>query len=378
MWEPSGILSKFVLKTPVILHGKTPLGGLKNFSGTKVAVIHGTSLSEYAVIKLKSTFSALDTKFFQRSWKNEPSIDSIQQTLSEIESYKPDVILAIGGGSVIDGAKVVRLFYEFPYYSTNSRNNDMLRFSTKFIVVPTTIGSGAEISSAAVLYNESEKRKEFIVSHSFLPEVIVLDTNLIVESSNDILFRSLLDAISHIIEGYVSKIDNVILDAFAEKALQLINDNWKIFSEEKNDEAAFNLQLASVWAGAVQNHCIVGAAHGLAHQLSSYGFGHSTAIGLVLEQVIIANSSNSETNRRYNSLSRAAGLNGGKDGLLKLIFEIKKIATLENKLQKFKNLRPEILSNEMFFKNALADLGAKGNPIPLSRELYNNILESIE
>lgn len=377
MWEPSGIFSKFVLKTPVILHGKTPFGGLKNFSGTKVAVIHGTSLSAYAKEKLSATFAALDIKFFLRSWKNEPSLNTIQQTLSEIESYKPDVILAIGGGSVIDGAKVVRTFYEFPYYSNKRRNNDMLSFSTKFIAVPTTIGSGAEISSSAVLYNEAEKTKEFIVSHSYIPDVIVLDPNLIIESSNDILFQSMLDAISHIVEGYVSKIDNIIINAYAEKALQLVNQNWKIFFEEKNTEAALNLQLASVWAGAVQNHCIVGAAHGLAHQLSSYGFGHSSAIGLVLDQVIVANSNDSETNRKYDSLSKAAGLNNGKDGLLALILKIKEIANLDRETQKFLKLRPEILSNELFFKNALADLGAKGNPIPLSRELYTNILVSI-
>lgn len=377
MWEPSGIFSKFVLKTPVILHGKTPFGGLKNFSGTKVAVIHGSSLSDYAKEKIKATFAALDIKFFLRSWKNEPSLNEIQQTLNEIELYKPDIFLAIGGGSVIDGAKIVRTFYEFPFFSFKSRNNDMLNFSTKFIAVPTTIGSGAEISSASVLYNEEEKTKEFIVSHAFIPDVIVLDSNLILESPKDLLFQSMLDAISHIVEGYVSKLDNIIINAYAEKALQLINQNWKSFLNDNNTEAALNLQLASVWAGAVQNHCIVGAAHGLAHQLSSYHFSHSTAIAIVLEEVIKANSKDAETNRRYDVLSKASGLTSGKDGLLELISEIKNIAQIEKDIQRFKGLRTEILTNELFFKNALADLGAKGNPIPLSKELYNDILVSI-
>jgi len=378
MWEPSGIFSKFVLRTPVILHGKSPFRGLKNFSGTKVAVIHGRSLSDYAREKIKATFSSLDIQFFLRSWKNEPSLSEIQETLEVIEEYKPDIFLAIGGGSVIDGAKIIRMYYEFPFFSSKSRYNDLLTFSTKFIVVPTTIGSGAEISSASVLYNDIEKTKEFIISHAFIPDVIVLDSNLILESPKNLLFQSLLDAISHIVEGYVSKLDNIIINAYAEKALQLINNNWEIFLKDNNEEAALNLQFAAVLAGAVQNHCIVGAAHGLAHQLSSYNFGHSTAIAIVLKQVIIANSQNPETNRKYEMLSKSAGLTPSKEGLLDLITKIKNVALIESEIVRFKSLRIEILRNEQFFKNAIEDIGAKGNPISLTQEFYHNILISIE
>jgi alcohol dehydrogenase len=377
MWEPNGIYSKFSLKIPPILFVIMSINGLKNFPVSKVAVIHGKGLTEDQKRKITNTIPAFDICFITKSWEGEPELSTLKETIAVAEKFQPDLFIAIGGGSVIDGAKLVRAFYEFPFLDKDSRNFNLLNFSTKFIAIPTTIGSGAEISSASVLYNPVEKTKDFFLTHAFIPDIIILDPEFIIEASDNILFSSMIDTLSHIIEGYVSIVDNQIADIYAEKALQIIFQKWGIFHKTRDPLIALDLQLASLWAGLVQNHCIVGAAHGLAHQLSAYHFSHSTAISLVLPAVITRNSIDDKANMRYNQLLKASGIEGGITSLIEMIDRITSVANNDNEKSRFKSELPAIMNDSQFISNAIKDKGALGNPIPLSENLYKEILETL-
>jgi alcohol dehydrogenase len=377
MWEPSGLYSKFVLKIPTLLFEKNALNGLKNFPASKVAVVHGASLSENLKSKIKIAISSFDVIFIEKSWGGEPELNTLKDSLSKLEVFKPDVIIAVGGGSVIDGVKMLRAFYEFPYLNVQTRNFNMLNFSTRFIAIPTTIGSGAEISSSSVLYNHEQKTKDFFISHSFIPEVIILDPRFILDAPDEILFSTMVDAISHVVEGYVSLLDNAVVDIYAEKALQLIAENWEVFKSTRTFESAQNLQFAAVLAGLVQNHCIVGAAHGLAHQLSSYGFSHSSAISIVLKAVVNKNAGSPDVKRRYEKLASASRITDGIEGLSKLIDAVSDASNNQKDRERFKSLLNTIINNDVFFSNAMKDKGAKGNPLPLSESFYKEILNSI-
>lgn len=377
MWEPSGLYSKFVLKIPTLLFGKKALNGLKNFPASKIAVVHGASLTEDLKGQIKSVISSFEVIFIEKSWGGEPELNTLKESLHQVEEFKPDLIIAVGGGSVIDGAKMLRAFYEFPYLNVQTRNFNMLNFSTRFIAIPTTIGSGAEISSASVLYNQEIKTKDFFISHSFIPEIIILDPRFIMDAPDEILFSSMIDAISHIVEGYVSLLDNPIVDIYAEKALQLIAENWEVFKTSRTFESAQNLQFGAVLAGLVQNHCIVGAAHGLAHQLSSYGFSHSTAISIVLKAVINKNAVSPDVRNKYEKLAATSGITDGVEGLGKLIENVSDASNNHKDRERFKSLLNTILNNDDFFSNAMKDKGAKGNPLPLSESFYKEILYSI-
>ena len=130
-------------------------------------------------------------------------------------------------------------------------------------------------------------------------------------------------------------------------------------------------------AGLVQNHCIVGAAHGLAHQLGSYGFSHSTAISIVLKAVVNKNSGNPDVKRKYEKLASSAGLMDGVEGLGKLIEAVSDVSNNQKNIERFKSLLNTILNSDVFFSNAMKDKGAKGNPLPLSESFYREILHSI-
>ncbi|MDC6389783.1 iron-containing alcohol dehydrogenase [Maribacter sp. PR1] len=366
MWEPQGMYSKFLLKQPTILFGDNAIMGLKTYATSRVSVIYGSGLDEDYKDKISNALSAFEISFVKKTWIGEPTLKTLHATIKKIEEFNPDLIIAVGGGSVIDGAKMVRTYYEFPFFNINETSFSMLNWKTTFVAIPTTIGSGAEISSASVMYNDSHRTKEFVVSHQFIPEIIVLDASLIVNAPKNMLLASMVDALSHAIEGYMSNIDNMLVDSYAEKAIQIISQFHQVISEGTSPENINKLQLASLFAGLVQNHCIVGATHALAHQMSAYGLSHSAAIAIFLPAVIRKNNNDQASKERFGQLAKHSGFNNGED-LLTFVEDFIAGVDLTKERKIVKENEQHILSDNDFFIQALDDKGGQGNPVPMDK-----------
>lgn len=375
MWEPQGMYSKFILQQPVILFGENAIMGLKSYPSSRVAVIHGSSLNEDYKTKVLKSLSAFEISFVEKKWQGEPTLNSLSETIADIEKIKPDMIIAIGGGSVIDGAKMVRTYYEFPFFDMNNTKFSMLNWKTNFVAIPTTIGSGAEISSASVMYNDSNKSKEFVISHKFIPEIIILEASLIVNAPKKMLLSSMVDALSHCIEGYMSNIDNILIDSYAEKAIQIISKYYQVVSKGIDKENLNKLQLASVFAGMVQNHCIVGATHAIAHQMSAFGLSHSNAISIFLPSVIRKNIKNKESNNRFEQLAIHSGFSKGSK-LLDFVEDVISSFDLQKEKSILLDNREIILSDDSLFERALSDKGGQGNPISMDKEFLQDIIKT--
>ena len=370
MWQPQSLYSEFVLRTPVILNGEESIRGLYNYPAERIAVIHGRSFKDFDLFK--NTFKKKEIIFIERSWKGEPDLDGLKESLSKIEEFRPDCFIAIGGGSIIDGAKISRLLYELPYYSMGNRIDGTL-LKTSFIAIPTTIGSGAEVSSAAV-YIEGD-HKQMLVSHELQPDVVIYDKRYVENTPKKQLLLSVLDAMSHIIEGYVSNVSNNITDIMAEEGLRLIKEEISSFINNKKTDFT-RLQYAGYIGGIVQNHCIVGAAHGIGHQLSKYGYSHGEAVGLLLSAVIRSNMNNADTKNRYDVLSEKAGFNDVND-LLGFIDLICKEAEIDDHKEELKQLLISNENNEEFMNNIRNDKGGKGNPVEMDDEYLKGLFRSI-
>jgi len=203
MWQPQSFFSQYVLRTPVILSGKEAIRGLYHYPAGKIAVIHGGSFSDAELFR--STFSKREIRFIRRSWEDEPDMKGLKGTIHELENYQPDLIIAVGGGSVIDGSKLCRLFYEFPFYEVGVSRVEGEQLKTRFIAVPTTVGSGSEVSSASVYVDRVNHRKDMVVLHGLLPDVVVYDGRYVENAPEKLLCASALDAMAHILEGYKEK-----------------------------------------------------------------------------------------------------------------------------------------------------------------------------
>lgn len=371
MWQPQGIYADFVLYQPTVFFGDNAIKGLSTFPGSRIAVISSSSLYDSVRELLFTVFKKKSLRFINRSWHGEPDMESIAGSISELESFKPDVIIAIGGGSVIDGAKLCRLFYEFPYFKVGETKVSQLLFKTKFIAVPTTVGSGAEASSAAVYINKAEERKEMIVSHELQPSVVILNPEYVATASERIIVSSALDAIGHITEGYISVRNNEITDIYAEKALSILVEELP-----KKDRDYQRIQYAGYLGGIVQNHCIVGAAHAIAHQLSEYGYTHSEAVALLLPHVIRTNIEKNGVLCRVRQLCKNSNIDN-ENVLIEFIEDEVQTAGINDRKVELYQVLNELLKDDHFIENVMYDMSGKGNPVPITKEYIEKVIGGI-
>ena len=370
MWQPQGSYSQFLLRTPVLLCGKGAAQGLYNYPGERIAVIYGSSFNDEGKALFRQTFSKKDVCFIKRSWDGEPAIEDLSECVGELEEYRPDVFIAVGGGSVIDGVKLCRLFYEFPFFDVGCPRIAGSRLNTKFIAVPTTVGSGAEVSSAAVYWSKKGHRKEMAVSHALQPDVIVYDIDYIVNTPERVLYASALDGISHIMEGYVSNVKNNMAEMLGEKGLQMF---YEAFAREGTINFE-RLQYAGYLGGIVQNHCIVGGAHAIAHQMTEFGFPHGEAVGLVLPSVIRVNCEDKECERKYDQLAGYAGF-GDKRELISFIESILTKSGIAARRSEIKNVLERHFDS--LVGNVKIDRGGKGNPVPITEEYVKKVIRGL-
>ena len=371
MWEPQGYYSKFMLKQPTILFGKDAIQGLHNLPCAKCAVIYGKGFKTCHQDLLTSVLKGKTIAFFKKKWEGEPTLENISENLREIEEFRPDIFIAVGGGSVLDGSKIIRLLYEFPYFDLDKKNFKYLEFKSLFIAIPTTIGSGAEVSSAAVLYNQTRQKKEMIVTHSFIPSIVILMPEIVQSNSTDMNIKSSIDAISHIIEGYVSCIDNDITNILAEKALEIFRLE---LSKEEDCWDYERLQYAGYIGGITQNHCLVGVTHAIAHQLTAFGFSHSEAIALLLPHVIDFNINNNFCIEKYAALSQASGFQDTAN-LHHFIEKLCKRVISPETFEKSKVMFESLINNKQFIENTISDPGGKGNTPPITEQYIINLMK---
>ena len=373
MWQPQGFYNEYTLRTPVVLSGKECVRGLYNYPASKIAVIHGSSFGDKDLFI--STFSKREVEFFRRSWRDEPDFDGLRGTLAEIEKFQPDTIIAVGGGSVIDGSKLCRLLYEFPCFAPKVSRINGIVLKSRFITVPTTVGSGAEVSSAAVYYDVNNKSKDMVVIHELQPDVVVYDPRYIARTPDRLLCASALDAFAHILEGYISNIENSFVDVLAEEGLSLLHDELgALISGRVLDYS--RLQYAGYIGGIVQNHCIVGAAHAIAHQLTGEGYSHGEAVSLLLPAAIRMNMSNVECSDKYEVISKRSGFNS-IDDMLDFINMVVVYSGISDRRDALKKYLSKVGEDPSFCENVMNDRGGKGNPVEITGTYIRQLIRSI-
>ncbi|SHF94468.1 Alcohol dehydrogenase, class IV [Marinomonas polaris DSM 16579] len=355
-----------------IANGKNSRMALKGINANRAAIIISTSFKSSVyhdqVIRLIGTQSV---KVIEKSWQGEPTVENLSIVIKELESFQPDYIIALGGGSVIDGAKIAWLLYECPTLSLDDLYRPFslptLRGRAKFAAIPTTIGSGSEVSSAAVMFDGVSNSKKAVVTHDFLPDLVILDPELVAEVPNHILKATVADALSHAVEGYVSKIDHPLMNSFAEQAVSIIYRYKNQLDRESWDiQMISDLQHAAMLAGWVQNHCVVGLSHAIAHQLGSFNIPHGLANGLLMPKVIEFNSNDNTVAEKYEKLARNANMVSSSDlsNLFTILVSNQKImlSFTDNEL-------------DMIACNALLDPAARTNPVFFTGDDVKKVLK---
>ena len=228
----------------------------------------------------------------------EPTEATVRKGVALLDTFKPDVLLAVGGGSVLDTAKSMRLFFETPDLEVAELALPFLdarkrvaqypgpAHAVRLVAVPTTAGTGSEVSPAAVL--TSGNRKLTLVDYSLVPDMAVVEPKLTLTMPRSLTADTGIDALTHALEAGVSIFASPYTDAFCMQALHLILDNLPRACEDGSDiKARTAMANAATLAGLAFSNAFVGVGHALAHSVGGhFGIPHGRACGIFLPHII--------------------------------------------------------------------------------------------
>lgn len=332
----------------------------------------------------------------------DPSFETIKRGVQAIESFKPDVIIALGGGSAIDAAKGMWLFYEHPDADVEGMKLKFLDIrkktykfpklgeKCKMVAIPTTSGTGSEVTSFAVISDKVQNKKYPLTDYELTPDVAIVDPDLVTSLPKSITADTGMDVLTHALEAYVSNMASDYTDALAEKAAELVIKNLKeCYDNGSNKEARERMHNASTMAGMAFSNAFLGINHSLAHKLgAAYHLPHGRLNAILLPYVVKYNSEEPTkfvsfpkyeyfiADEKYATIARKMGLKADtkEEGVQSLIKEIQE---LNEYLNIPKSLQEAGVDEKDFFENidtladrAFEDQCTTANPrLPLIPEL---------
>jgi acetaldehyde dehydrogenase / alcohol dehydrogenase len=228
----------------------------------------------------------------------EPTEQTVRAGVAMLETFKPDLMIALGGGSVLDAAKAMRLFYEspelslaelaLPFLDARKRVAQFpeIEHVVRLVAVPTTAGTGSEVSPAAVL--TAGARKLTLVDYSLVPDMAVVDPRLTLTMPRSLTADTGVDALTHALEAGVSIFASPYTDAFCMQALHLILDALPRACADGSDiQARTAMSNAATLAGLAFSNAFVGIGHALAHSVGArFGIPHGRACGIFLPHIL--------------------------------------------------------------------------------------------
>ena len=351
-----------------VFSGKGSLAALRGLDAVRAAVLCSRSIRHDPVMvkRITAAVNAHDVRLLEAP-AGEPNLPKLQPVMREVAAFQPDWIIAIGGGSVLDAGKILWIFHEHPDADLGRIARPFalppLRGKCRFAAVPTTAGTGSEVSSSTILTDETG-RKLPIVSHELLPDVAVLDPTLTLGVPSAVVASAGLDALAHALEGYVSRFSNPLADNFAESAVRTLLTKLPA-TQTRPDDADVRLEVmqAAMLAGWVQNLKVPGIGHAIAHQLGHFGIAHGTACGALLAPAIVFNATDAAVRQKYDRLASALGVNDTA-GLLAAIADIRqKLGAGQGLGASAPGGAPAIRARlAEITSGALADICARANP----------------
>lgn len=360
--------NNFCIK-PKISYGENSLNSLKDFGFTRVCIATDKFMVESKLINKVTDIldnHNIDYHIFDEITPD-PSTEIIQKGLSHIINLKPHALIAVGGGSVIDAAKAITYFC-LQLKKNFIEENQIVK--PYFIAIPTTAGTGSEVTNFSVITDLESKTKIPLTNDIMLPDEAILDPILTVSVPGSVTAATAMDVLTHGIESYVSNNSNIFSQMYALESIKLVGSNLlKCYNNLDNLEYRNNLQIASCMAGIAFNSSGLGITHSIAHAIgSSFHLPHGLCNALVLPYVIEFNSKDKDTSSKYIKILECMGVNNINQNessliLKSLIKELNKslsiplnLSSLNINKEQFKALVP------ILAQTALKDICTKTNP----------------
>ena len=299
---------------------------------------------------------------------SDPTLTCAKEGTELMERFKPDCIIAVGGGSAMDAAKIMWVMYEHPevdfmdmamrFMDIRKRIYTFPKMGDKayFIAVPTSAGTGSEVTPFAVITDEETGHKYPLADYELMPKMAIIDANMMDDAPEGLTSYSGIDAITHALEAYASMMATEYTDALAKEALKLCFEYLpRAYKYGKEDqEAREKMANAATIAGMAFANAFLGVCHSMAHKLGSFHhIAHGLANALLINEVIKFNSAevptkmgtfpqyeHPHTMRRYAEIAEYLNLGGKNDeekveNLISKIDELKEQIGIKNSIKEY-------------------------------------------
>ena len=285
----------------------------------------------------------------------DPTLACAKAGAAQMATFQPDVIIAIGGGSAMDAAKIMWVLYEHPevdfqdmamrFVDIRKRVYEFPKMGEKayFVAIPTTAGTGSEVTPFAVITDEQSGVKYPLADYELMPDMAIVDADMMMSAPKGLTAASGIDAVTHALEAYASMMATGYTDGLALRALKLIFENLPAaYAHGSTDpRARENMATAACMAGMAFANAFLGVCHSMAHKLGAFHhLPHGVANALMIEEVLRFNAAESpakmgtfsqydhpHTLARYAEVADYLGIHGGTDeekleGLIAMINDL--------------------------------------------------------
>lgn len=377
-------MNNFSIKTKVYF-GQGALNALDSIKDKKVLIITDPFMVKSGMIDSVTTplkNNKVEYSIFS-DIVPDPPIETVVQGIEEMAKINPDILIALGGGSAIDAAKAIK---DFSLKIANTKE-------VEFIAIPTTSGTGSEVTSFSVITDKAKGAKYPLVSDELVPEVAILDPELVKSVPNFITADTGMDVLTHALEAYVSTKANDFTDALAEKAIKLVFENLvEAYKNGSNLIAREKMHNASCLAGMAFNMTSLGLNHGIAHAIGGkLHIPHGRTNAILLPHIVEYNADikgytdvkYSEAAKKYAEVAKLLNLPGGN-----VRAAVKNLISAIERLQKDMNMPKTLMDckvQDEDFNNAkdgitemaLKDACTATNPKNPTKEDVMGILSKI-
>lgn len=289
------MFQNILFQTPTILFGIDSIQQIgeqaRKLGAGKALLISGPQVQKAGVLdKVKSSLDAAKIKVevnIQDRDTPEPAVEVVEATAKIAKKGKFDVIIGLGGGSILDVSKMAAALVTNPGTTRDYFGREKVpKRGTPTIIVPTTAGTGAEVTKHAIFLDREINVKKVVASSNLLPNVAIVDPVLTMTCPPSVTASSGIDAFIHSAEAFLSKNANTMTDALALESIAIIT-KWlgPAFADGQNMEARYQMSMGSLMAGVVLNNSGTSLVHAMAYPV---GGEHHTSHGVTLSALLIA------------------------------------------------------------------------------------------
>lgn len=303
-----------------IYFGAGSLEQLKNLKGKKaIIVVGGGSMKRFGFLDRAIAYlteAKIEVKLFENV-EPDPSVETVMKGAEVMREFQPDLIISIGGGSPIDAAKAMWIFYEYP----ETKFEDMLvpfsmpelRQKARFVAIPSTSGTATEVTAFSIITDYSKGIKYPLADYNITPDIAIVDPELAETMPQELTAFTGMDALTHAVEAYVSTLANDFTDPLALKAIHMVFEYLQA-SYNGDKLAREKMHYAQCLAGMAFTNALLGIVHSMAHKTgAAFEKGHiphGCANAMYLPQVIRFNAKDPRATERYIEIANSVGITG--------------------------------------------------------------------